>query len=95
MGVPLTSGRESLPIEDRIGLLSYDRMWLASLPGNGMEIHDRNNLLEVIAILSYCWNKQNLRHIVDNEILYAEVMVMAWRRGGHQEYKRVKELTVK
>lgn len=85
------SGREDLPVVDRIGLLVYDKLWLEGLPGDAAMVHDRANLVAMISMMRDCSELGILSHIVERELSTAECLVMAWRRGGHQEYRRIRE----
>lgn len=84
-----TSGREDMTMGDRMGLLAWNRVWLEVQPGNGAVVHDRAQLLEIMTLLDHCHTKSSLQYVLAREISSVECLVMAWRRGGHTEYRRI------
>ncbi len=101
----LSSGREEMSIKDRAGLLRVDMDWLrgqkppmpreaskrrAFFNVNGASIHDANCLIgyadSVVHLLGR-GSKISLDRLGLSEL---ECQMMAWRRGGHAEYKRTR-----
>lgn len=87
------SGREHLSLADRVGLLKSDLLWLQQHRPGGAQTHDHNNLIGAVqGTILGCgvhskddtWGRINLSK--------TECRVLAWRRGGHDEHKRVLRL---
>lgn len=96
-----TSGREGMPLADRIGLL---RAALLHPPFTGIpvrsvtqEIHDLKLTVGWIrgaidlydAAIARGTPEDRLARGADRVISPVECLVLAWKRGGHGEYQRV------
>jgi len=104
----LCSGRESLPLTERVGLLRADSAWLQGMDpsgpsrrGQGDFIHDLVQLYALINDTVFFFEK-SAKHDDDRTriegsvhlafISRLECRVLAWRRGGHQEERRIARL---
>ncbi len=92
-----------MPIADRVDLIRADATWLTSIQPeppagrwtrafsnqNGAVIHDLVNTTHWIISCA----DQHHRHPMSGEMLSRmECAILAWRRGGHEEYKRISKL---
>lgn len=100
----LRSGREDLPLSERIGLLRVDSAWLGGMEpsgpgfrGGGDFVHDLRCLYAYINDLVYtCERKPTWGEGCFDDgtprvdfVSRLECRALAWRRGGHQEERRV------
>lgn len=98
------SGRESLSFEDRLGLLDADVFWLKAQHITAAETHDMNALIAWVSDVRYHVERCDARRaagatenidprpVVLEYLSRFECRVLAWRRGGHAEEKRVRFL---
>lgn len=97
-----TSGRESLPLADRIGLL---RAAMLHPPFTGIpvrsvtqEIHDLKLTVGWIrgaidlydTAIARGETEARLARGADRVVSPVECLVLAWKRGGHREFQRVR-----
>ena len=99
-----TSGRESMPFEDRLGLLDADVFWLKAQHISAAETHDANALIAWVGDVRYHVERCNARReagevsgtdpkpAILEYLSRFECRVLAWRRGGNAEEKRVRML---
>jgi hypothetical protein len=97
------SGRESMPVSGRVGLLEAELMFS---PFNGVSdatrsvsqaIHDlkltvgwiRNTIALVAQAKSRGQTDETLAKGANHFLSWIECLVLAWKRGGHQEWQRV------
>jgi hypothetical protein len=101
------SGREDLPVADRIGLMRADlftRPFIGVSPHVGRTecdtIHDLKLTIGRIRGTIEMFERAKARGVADadlergaNKVLSPiECLILAWRRGGYPEYKRVRAL---
>ena len=88
-----TSGRETLPLEERLILIYNDVLWLQCQQRTGAEVHDANVLIgwcQATAKRAASESPSLLKAMTTMKALpIVECRLLAWRRGGHQEEQRV------
>lgn len=87
----MKSGREDLPMNERQQLLANEILWLKSaMPqwdgNNGRVVHDLNSLL---GRMQSCAKGGSW---AEAHISKTELLVMAYRRGGFEEFKRTQDV---
>jgi hypothetical protein len=89
------SGREDLPLDDRIGLLEQDillfQMQVAKFKtGEGSSIHAINSLIGAASGTITLYNRDGKLSVFSMGYLpKLECLMMAWKRGALSEYQRV------
>jgi hypothetical protein len=98
-----TSGREDLPVVDRIGLLRAALLSppLARIPERSVtqEIHDARLTAGWVRAAIELYDRAIARGQTEATLARGarrmlspvECLVLAWRRGGHVEYERVRQ----
>lgn len=99
-----TSGRETMSVSGRIGLLQAELLF-APFTGVGPEtpartqpIHDlkltigwiRNTIELHARAVARGQNDETLAKGANTMLSWLECLVLAWKRGGHEEWKRVR-----
>lgn len=102
-----TSGRETMPLADRIALLQAELLhppFTGLSPGVGptptQNIHDLKLTIGWIRDTIELYKRAIARRQSDETLAQGairfispiECLVLAWRRGGHPEYQRVRRL---
>lgn len=102
----MESGRESMALADRVALLEADLMAEPFLGitdatrATSQTIHDLKLTIGYIRNTVALYKKRKSQGVPDAElekgayvfITPMECMVLAWRRGGHQEWQRIRKL---
>jgi hypothetical protein len=100
------SGRENLPVSQRVALLAADLMFepfvgiTEASRASSQTIHDlkltvgriRGTIELHAEAVARGQNDETLAKGADSFLSETECLVLAWRRGGHREYKRVRKL---